>query len=282
MRRTAFPTTSVWNTIPDDFLLIGKQEPTPIDLTLLKKRYETNSGIQSDLQRPFRIPQDWPGVLGYFTLGESDVARLAEGAGVNTDDRLPLEFSTPRTLYTDTMDQNWQLVRSFQTAELPQVTEESRAELKQADVRYWIGVSYLTRGLAGDALHHFRVALQLDPDHIASMHAASRASLDLNQPAEALDLARHVIAREPLNADANYLAGVAAAALNRKEQARGFLSRAVSLQPEVQDYQEVLKRIDRRGASQEPVEPHSDALVGDRSRREGRSPTVPHHAGGSP
>jgi hypothetical protein len=43
-------------------------------------------------------------------LGGPDVSRYAEGALLNTDDRLPLEFSAPRALYRHTRVPNWKLM----------------------------------------------------------------------------------------------------------------------------------------------------------------------------
>src|SRR5262249_14401443 len=115
--RSVFPAVSLWNTIPGDFLIVGRAAPAPIDLDLLRARYDENPGVWRDLER-LGI-HSWPGILGYFMLGEADTQRLVAGAGVNTDDRLPLEFSAPRSLYLDTVDQNWSMVERFQTAALP-------------------------------------------------------------------------------------------------------------------------------------------------------------------
>src|SRR5439155_9912128 len=81
--RTVFPRTSIWNTIRGDFLLLGRTGVTPLDLRLLEERFPR--------VRPDRLGlgiQGWPGVLGYFMLGEEDTKRFSETARVNTDDRL--------------------------------------------------------------------------------------------------------------------------------------------------------------------------------------------------
>jgi tetratricopeptide (TPR) repeat protein len=181
-------------------------------------------------------------------LGEEDTRRLSEGAGLNTDDRLPLEFSAPRALYLDTTIRNWHFVRSFKTREFPEVTAESRAALERPDTRYWIGAGCLSRQALEDALPHFERALQLDPGHTRSLLGASWVHLNLRHPSEALDLAQQAIAREPLNANALFLAGLASQALNSIMQATAFFERAVTLQPENAEFRRALAQAG--GASQ--------------------------------
>lgn len=246
--RTVFPSTSIWNTIRGDFLFVGKAEPMPLDPHIVKARYHTNPGVWGDLER-FGV-SGWSGVLGYFMLGEADTARFSEGAGLNTDDRLPLEFSAPRALYMDTTDRNWQLMRSFKNAEFPDLTPNSRSELEQPEVRYWIGVGYLSRDALEDALIHFNRALQLDPEHTPSILGANAVYLRLGRPSMAMDLAQKLLAREPLNATALFQAGLASEALNKAAQAVTYLEQAIALQPQNSEFQTALRRARVRGGVQ--------------------------------
>ena len=90
--RTAFPVTSIWNPTPGDYLLVGRLAPAALDLGRLMAR-QADRGRPADGD-PLAIPS-WPGVLGYFMLGEEDTARLAEGAGLNSDDRSRSSFPHP-------------------------------------------------------------------------------------------------------------------------------------------------------------------------------------------
>jgi len=225
--RTAFPATSIWNTSPGDFLLLGRRTPTPFDLGLVESRF---SRIRSE-RLELRI-QGWAGMLGYFMLGEENAEQFSEGAGLNTDDRLPLEFSAPLALYLDTNRQNEELLRSFKTTQLPAVTPGSRKELDRAEVRYWIGATYLARGILEDALTQFQLALQLDPKDTRSLLGVSQAYLGLRRAAEALDAAQTVVAREPNNADALFMAGLASQAQDARPEAIAFFTRAANLQPQ--------------------------------------------------
>jgi spermidine synthase len=237
--RTVFPATSIWNTTRGDFLLLGRAEPTPLDLKLVEKRFPR---IRPDLLG-IGI-QAWPGLLGFFMLGEEDTRRFSESAGLNTDDRLPLEFSAPRALYLDTTISNQHLVQGFKTAELPDLTAGSRDFLQRPEVRYWIGAAYLKRQMPEDALAQFQQALQLDPEHTQSLLGASRVHLSLRRPAEALGLAKRAIAREPINADAFFLAGLASRALDATTEAAAFFERAATLQPQNAEFRRTLEHVE--------------------------------------
>lgn len=238
--RTAFPATTIWSTTRGDFLLLGTVAPLPLDLDRIRDRYNRYR-LDRDLER-IGIGS-WAGLLVYFMLDRHGTARMAAGVGLNTDDRLPLEFSAPRAMYLDTEEANRQLARSFKTAALPEVTLESRVQLERASIRHAIGTEYLSRGMAEDALHHLQHALELDPNYAPSMLPAARVYLKVGRPDEALRLARRVVEREPLNAEAHLLAGLASEASGRPAQAIALLERAFALNPQDSNVRKTLDRV---------------------------------------
>jgi spermidine synthase len=243
--RTVFPAVSIWNTITGDFLLVGRAAPVPVDLERIRTRYERNPGVLRDLRRIGIMA--WPGVLGYFMLGEGDVARLTRGAGLNTDDRLPLEFSAPRALYLETTRPNWTMVRGFRTAPLPDIAPESRHYLDQPPVMHAIGVGYGRRGMFADSLPHFERALELDPRYRPAMVGGATANLQVGRPQVALELAQRALAGEPQNGAALFLAGLASEAVQARDQALAYLQRAVALDPRNREYQLALQRVSTGG-----------------------------------
>jgi spermidine synthase len=242
--RTAFPATSVWEPTPGDFLLLGSVEPAPLDLGRLRARWEALPRVRADFER-LGI-RDWAGMLGFFALGEDDAARLGAGAGLNTDDRLPLEFSAPRSLYVDTSLPNRVLIGWFRRASLPEFTPESGREIERTESRYWVGVGCLRRGAPADALAQFERALALDPAHAASAVGASTAALQLGRPADALAFARRALAREPAQPAALFLAGAASWWLGQTNETGRFFERAVALEPQNAEFRGALERF-RRG-----------------------------------
>src|SRR5262249_25218844 len=170
--RTVFPETSVWHVVSGDYLLLGRVDPVPLDLDLLKARYEANAALREDLAR-IGI-SGWAGVLGYFLLNEKDAARYSDRAPLNTDDQLRLEFSAPRALYLDTVGPNWQLLQRFKTADLPEVTPESRSQLDQPDVRAAIGRTLVNLGAQADALRFLQPSPTARPSATPPQSASPR------------------------------------------------------------------------------------------------------------
>ena len=238
--REAFPATSIWEPTPGDFLLLGRVDRVPLDARRLRERWETEPRVRADFERLGM--GGWAGLLGLFVLGEEDAARLAAGAGLNTDDRLPLEFGAPRALYLETSVPNRAMVASFRSADLPALTPESAPLIDQRGNRYWVGVGCLRRGDPAAALAHFERVLQLDPTHTPAAIAAATAALQLGRPAPALDFAQRALARPPAPPAALFLAGVSAWWLGRGEEAGSYLERASALEPGNAEFRETLRR----------------------------------------
>jgi spermidine synthase len=238
--RSAFPHTSVWGNIEGDLMLVGQVAANPLDLVRIRQRYEGNVGLRQDLAR-VRI-YDWPNLLGLFLLEEPGLGRLVGDAALNTDDRLPLEFSAPRTLYLQTGASNRALLKRFRTAVVPEVTPESRAELERAEVRFGIGMGFSGQDLPEEALGQLHEALRLDPRHAPSLFWAGAIALQRGHPAEALPLLRRVHELDPRNAQAFALAGDAALRLNKPADAVAYLERAVALEPANAEFRAVLGR----------------------------------------
>jgi spermidine synthase len=239
--RASFPAVSVWQPYPGDLLLLGEAEGAPLDLRRLRARWEALPAVQDDFDH---IPlKSWSGLLGFFLLGRGDVTRLAAGVPLNTDDRLPLEWSAPRSFYVDTTPTNLAMLASFRRAALPDLAAGSEAELETAEAQYWIGVGCLRRGGSGEALAYFQKALMLDPLHVPAAVAASTAALMLGRHAEALVLAQRALARQPEEPRALFFAGVASWWLGRKDEAQRYLERAVAREPQNPEFAGVLARL---------------------------------------
>ena len=241
--RSAFPAASIWNPVRGDFLLVGRRESTPIDLDQVRTRFDGNPEVRRDLERIG--VRAWPGILGFFMLNDADTARFAQGGGLNTDDRLPLEFSAPRALYLDTEETNWRLVHQFRQASLPEVTASSRPALEHADVRSWIGRVDLTRLAYDDARLQFQRALELDSRSLPAQLGMSIVLLQKDGTEEAFRLARQVADREPKNATALFVAGIAAGRLRKPDEALTLLRRAVALEPDNAQFQVALRHLER-------------------------------------
>src|SRR6266508_65170 len=241
--RSAFPAASIWNPVRGDFLLVGRRDSSPIDLGQLRTRFDGTPQVRRDLERIG--VRAWPGILGFFMLGEADTAGFARGGGLNTDDRLPLEFSAPRALYLDTGETNWSLIHQFRQASLPDVTASSRPALEHADVRSWIGRVDLTRLAYDDAQLQFQRALELDPRSLAAQLGMSIVMLQGDRTEAAFRMAGQVAEHEPDNATALFVAGIAAGRLRKPDQALTLIRRAAALEPGNAQFQVALRHLER-------------------------------------
>jgi spermidine synthase len=198
--RSVFPATSVWQVAQGDYLLIGRADPTALDLASIRSRWTSVRGVRDDLERIGLV--DWPGVLGYFLLAEADVARLAADNALNTDDWLGLEFSAPRGLLLDTVADNYRMLQRARTSPLPALAANTEAELERADALYAIGLVPFGQRRWSDSLTWFRRAMDRDAAHTPAALKAAEISLYVGHPDEALALARAVLARDPRHPEA--------------------------------------------------------------------------------
>jgi tetratricopeptide (TPR) repeat protein len=197
--------------------------------------------LREDLRR-IGIEQ-WPGVLGFFLLAEADVARLAAGTRLNTDDWLGLEFSAPRGLLLDTAGLNYRMLRGARTSSLPALTPESAGDIERAEAQHAIGLVAFSQRRWSDSLTPFHRAMELDASYTPPILKAAQASLKLGRASDALELARTVMTREPRNVDALFVAGQASMALRAPAQALDFLQQAVALRPSDEEIRQVFLRV---------------------------------------
>lgn len=198
--RTAFPATTIWHAHGvADFMLVGAQEPRPLDLARVQEAWSASPALREDFRRlGFRAP--WA-FLADFLLAEPDAARLTLGADLNTDDLLPLEFSAPKSLHRDTAATNYRMVRAFRTRELPLLAGAGASLVQTPAARHDLGHAYLRKNLPPEAAAQFERALALDPAHVPSLLDLGRVQLGLGQPLRALETLQAAARHDPRSPD---------------------------------------------------------------------------------
>ena len=268
--QTVFPHTTIWEMTSADLLLIGTAGPLVVDLDRWHQA-GTLPGVMEDLRRlRFDSPE---AVLADFLLGETEVARLARGAALNTDDLPLLEFSAPISLYLQhTKLTNLVMLKSYRRQEFPSVIGSRRARLRSAAFRYQIGKALLGKGDRQEVLRQLTRALAIDPHHVPSLLLRAQLYVDQALPFKAEADIRTALAVQPKNPDALLaLANVyhrqgrpqqAEAPLRRALRARQDFAGAHFLLGEVlmaKHRPEEAKRAYRRAVE---IQPHAAALWG--------------------
>jgi spermidine synthase len=229
--RTAFPATTMWHAHGmADFILLGAAEPQPLDLGRAQAAWDASPQLREDFGRlGFRAP--WA-FLADFLLTEGETARLTLGADLNDDDRLPLEFSAPKSLYRDTALANYRMVRAFRAAELPALAGRGSAHLETAGARYDLGMAYLAKDMPAEAAAQLERAVVRDPAHVPSLLALGRALLRLEQPVRAIELLQSAARYDPRSAEVQAALARAGQAQRLPDRATDAAAAAVRLAPD--------------------------------------------------
>jgi spermidine synthase len=158
-----FPQASLWLVGESDVLLIGSDAPLPADAATLTARF-ARPGVADDLRgvEVTRIDD----LLGLRIAGTESLRTYAAGADPQTDDRMALEFSAPRSLAARAGRENVTEILALAPPPAPASAEQwlSRGRmLLHAEAH----------GLAFDALAH---ALTLRPGEESAFEPFVRAA----------------------------------------------------------------------------------------------------------
>lgn len=181
--RQSFPHSTLWRTLRGDYLLVGTGGPLSLDYGLLERRIAASATVQEDLASLRLVsPVD---LLTMFFLGEADLARFADGAPQNTDDRPLLEFAAPLALYAETTDENHRLLREVRTTEFPRVVNLP-AGLLEARRAHFARV-YWASGEKEEALDQLRRAPSPDSADFASEFERAKLLFSLGEVEQATE-----------------------------------------------------------------------------------------------
>jgi tetratricopeptide (TPR) repeat protein len=202
----AFPHVSVWNMQESDYLLIGAESALPFDYAKATKVFAENKTLKADFQSlglsdPYAL-------LGFYRMGKKELQALCEGADLNTDDNVRLEFSAPRSLGKTTSELNRNLMEPFVVA--PSWHGSSKG-VSKAQHHFFIAEAYHAGAAYDDALKELNEAIRLEPKkaeyHLLRTQILS--ALDLSKEAfeaaeKALDLGTKETERVILTVSENF------------------------------------------------------------------------------
>ncbi len=171
--RSVFPHVTLWRANEDDFLVIAQREPFVYPVDPINARFASFPKLRKALG-PYGI-RDAASLLARFQLGEESVNKMVLSRGLNTDDRLPLEFNTPKTLYNATDDLKKDIARSSLSEVLPPM-RGSKEIHPGKDPQF---LTHLADGYMGylgydQAKRYYLEAAALQPDNPDAMTGVAR------------------------------------------------------------------------------------------------------------
>jgi spermidine synthase len=188
----AFPHLSVWNMQESDFLLIGSSSPLSFDYPRARKIFAANQTIRSDFQTlGFTDPY---ALRGFYRMSKKELSAFTEGAELNTDDNVRLEFSAPRSLGKPTSELNRGLMQPHWIAPS---WEPFKNHVSQAQHHYFIAQSYYANGAYEPALAEAGLAIGLDEKNPGYYLLQSRILSVMERPDEAFQAAKKTLDLRP-------------------------------------------------------------------------------------
>ena len=191
---SVFPDGSLWLVGKGDVLLIGSTAPLEKQFGHVVERWK-RAGVAADLmdvgiQQPF-------GLLSMFVAQREALARYAQGAPIQIDDRTQLEYSGPRSIFGAPTARNDDVLRQLAyTAPAP---PQIRAVLDEADAVAWRnrGLMLLKSEVYESAWQDFARALERDPTDVQAYDGIIRASAPASTPGvrETLALLKRLAAK---------------------------------------------------------------------------------------
>ncbi len=140
--KSVFPQTILWFTNTDTILL-GKKGKWKIDYQELQERLAQPKIKQS--LKPINL-DDPLAFLGCFLADNAGLTELVKDDRINTDNHPRLEFSTPKSLYSNTISPNLEALNPSRkpiTAYLVNIDPEAKEKLK----RYFLAQDFIIKGV---------------------------------------------------------------------------------------------------------------------------------------
>ncbi len=178
----AFPYVSLWSMKESDFLLIGSKQEHPFDYAAVKKIYDSNWMLKSDLD--YLGLSDVYAVQGFYRMGKENLLNFSKGADINTDDGAQLEFSAPKSLRRATTELNRKIMVPYIVDSPPWLKSKS-LPVPEAMHHYYMAQSYVASVANNRALSELEQAIRLDPTNPKFYVLQTKILLDQDKSLEA-------------------------------------------------------------------------------------------------
>ena len=177
----AFPHVSLWSMKESDFLLIGSKQEQVFHYPAVKKIFDKNKMLQSDLE--YLGLSDVYAVQGFYRMNRENFVAFSKGAAVNTDDGAELEFSAPKNLRRATTELNRRIMAPF-LLESPPWLKPGSLPVPQAMHHFYMAQSYAASLARNLAMKEVDEALRLEPKNPRFRLLKMRLLLEQDRSAE--------------------------------------------------------------------------------------------------
>jgi spermidine synthase len=207
--KEVFPHVTLW-ALPGDMLILAGMEPLAFDLDRAEQRFAELPNVREDFKE---LGMSGPAaLLSYFELNEEDLAEMVEGAGINRDDALPLEFSAPRSLHVgELLGLNHRLLDARRSTSFLPIKAEGGPWHERADVLTQIGTAYLSQnfeGVLATAQWYLEKAVSLDPANTDARVGLARCYIEAGEWRRGAELLHECVSAAPDHADARLYAAL--------------------------------------------------------------------------
>ena len=228
---SVFPDGTLWLVGDGDLLLIGTDADTIASRVAgLPERWR--KGAVPALLADVGVAPDAASfvLLSLFAGGPAEMASYGNGAAVQTDDEMLLEFTAVRALYAPPGD-NASRLRALRDRAVP--PSAVATALQEADAHDWTarGLAGLKATAFGMAHESFRRALALDSRSAVALRGSTDAASGAHKEAEEAAWLRSLAAAEPDNAPARVELSHILAALGHTEEAIAAAVEATRIDP---------------------------------------------------
>lgn len=223
---SVFPHATVWLVGDSDLLMIGSSAAVASRLDDVPKHW-ARAGVASDLAKvavrsPFSL-------FALYLSDERGLQQYGANAVVQTDDRLPLEFSAPRSITGRFEGRNPQALRALAIkAKQPAVVRDA---LQMAGADQWAehGLMALQAEAYGPAYDAFIRAGTLNQGHPAAFDGLLQAAAGSDRLAEARAYLEEIVRAGPSNVPARLALSRALSAAGDGEKAAALAREALAL-----------------------------------------------------
>jgi predicted membrane-bound spermidine synthase/Flp pilus assembly protein TadD len=193
----AFPYVSLWGMKESDFLLIGSKREQVFDYPAVKKIYDSNRMLRSDLD--YLGLSDVYAVQGFYRMNREGFQTFSKGADINTDDGAQLEFSAPKNLRRPTTELNRKLMAPY-LLDSPPWLKDKPPLVPEAMHHYYMAESYVASVSQDRALKELEQAIRLDPKNPKFYLLKLKILLDQDKSSEGAKAALAALALDPASA----------------------------------------------------------------------------------